>query len=206
MASWHYAFLFPGTNYDLDPAGAIDVLADFGLEFDESIRPAIEIDEFGHLEHGDELQLDGSILNGLKQRLTKHEQFMVECRNDELFLSCSFATRYSNPYMILGWSKRLFRDLNESRQNEYWDMVGRCAKQCKAAHVVIVDDPPDFFEDRFLEIDGRRFLETEMPSGNKYDIHAIWTDLALCDQIPEGIDESSRHEIPSGFIECSVSR
>lgn len=204
MASWHYAFLFSSPNAELEPAGAIRALANFGLEFDEFVRPAIEIDELGHLEHGEESRLNGSIPAALEKRLSEQEQFMVECRNNELLFSCSFATRYSNPYIMLGWSKRLFRDLNESRQREYWDMLRKCAKGCKAAHVIIVDDPPDFFEDRFLEIDGQRFLENEMPSGNKYDIHAVWTDLELCDKVPEGIDESSRREIPDGFLEYSV--
>lgn len=204
MASWHYAFLFPSANSRLSPAGTVDVLSDFGLEFDESVRLAVEIDELGHLEHGEETPLGELVLANLKQRLCEDEQFMIECRNNELFFSCSFATQYSNPYVMLGWSKRLFHELSLSRQKEYWDMLRQCAKQCRAAYVVIVDDPPDFFEDRFLEIDGQRFLENQMPSGNEYDIRAVWTDGELCDKVPEGIDESSGREIPDGFLEYSV--
>ena len=84
-------------------------------------------------------------------------------------------------------------------------MLRQCAKQSRAAHIVIVDDPPDFFEDRFLEIDGKRFLENQMPSGNKYDIHAIWTNIELCDEIPEGVDELSRRVMPDGFVEYLVA-
>jgi hypothetical protein len=201
MASWHYAFLFPGANSRLNPAGAVDVLSDFGLEFDESARAGIEIDEQGHLEYGEETPLGNSELEELKQRLSADEPLMIECRNSELFFSCSFATRYANPYVMLGWSKRLFRELRQTRQEEYWKMLRQCAKRCHAAHVLIVDDPPDFFEDRFLEIDGQRFLESQMQSGKQYDIHAIWTNVELCDKVPEGVDESSRRVIPDGFVE-----
>lgn len=204
MASWHYAFLFPPASSRLNPAAAVDVLSDFGLEFDTSFRAAVEIDELGHLEHGEETPLGKSTVVNLKQRLCDDEQLIIECRNAELFFSCSFATQYSNPYVMLGWSKRLFQQLSLSRQKDYWDMLRQCAKQCRAAYVVIVDDPPDFFEDRFLEIDGQRFLENRLPSGNKYDIHAIWTDIELCGKVPEGVDESSRREIPDGFAEYSV--
>jgi hypothetical protein len=205
MASWHYAFLFPSANGGLNPSAAVDVLSDFGLEFDKSARAAVEIDELGHLEYGEETPLGPTAMSELKRRLTDQEQLMIECRNSELFFSCSFATRYANPYMMFGWSKRLFRELPQSRQDEYWEMLRQCAKQGRAAHIVIVDDPPDFFEDRFLEIDGQRFLENQMPSGNKYDIHRIWTNVELCDKTPEGVDESSRRVMPDGFVEYTVA-
>lgn len=205
MASWHYAFLFPSANGGLNPSAAVDVLSDFGLEFDKSARAAVEIDELGHLEYGEETPLGPTTMSELKRRLTDQEQLMIECRNSELFFSCSFATRYANPYMMFGWSKRLFRELPQSRQDEYWKMLRQCAKQGRAAHIVIVDDPPDFFEDRFLEINGQRFLENQTPSGNKYDIHAIWTNVELCDKTPEGVDESSRRVMPDGFVEYTVA-
>lgn len=205
MASWHYAFLFPRAGGALEPEGVIDALAKFGFEFDGFIRVAVEIDEHGHLEHGDEMPLDGSVRERLKSLFIRGEQFQVECRNEELFISCSFATRYSNPYVMLGWSIRLFSQLSEPRRNQYWNLFRECAKRCKSTHVIIVDDPPDYFEDRFLEIEGRRFLENELPSGNRYNIHAVWTDCNLCDTVPEGVNDASRREIPGGFIEHSVS-
>jgi hypothetical protein len=204
MATWHYSFFFPGTNQNLDATGSVDVLACFGLKFDNTVRLAVEIDEFGHLEHGEEEQLVGEVRAALKKRLSERQQFLIECRNDELVFSCSYATRYANPYIMLGWSKGMFRNLSESRQSEYWEMLVRCAKQCSAAYVIIVDDPPDFFEDRFLEIDGQRFLENEMPSGKKYDIRAIWIDFELCERVPLGIDASSRRELPFGFFRYSA--
>ncbi len=205
MASWHYAFLFPSADGGLNSAATVDVLSDFGFEFDKSARGAVEIDELGHLEYGEETPLGPIAMFELKRRLTDQEQLMIECRNSELFFSCSFATRYVNPYMMFGWSKRLFRELPRSRQDEYWEMLRQCAKQGRAAYIVIVDDPPDFFEDRFLEIDGQRFLENQMPSGNKYDIHAIWMNIELSDRIPEGVDVSSRRVMPNGFVEYSVA-
>ncbi|MBE7461973.1 MAG: hypothetical protein HS116_00650 [Planctomycetes bacterium] len=187
MASWHYAFFFPGPRLALKPAGAVSVLADFGLEFDDLIRPANPIDELGHLEHGEEVRVAQPIKADLIKRLSKHEQFLVECRNSELFFVCGFATGYSNPYMEFGWSKRLFHELNESRKRKYWNMIKKCASYCNAAHVIVVDDPPDYFEDRFPEIGGRRILESEMPNGNKCNISVVWTDMELS-ELPVCID------------------
>lgn len=198
MASWQYAFLFPGTESSLDPRGAIDVLATFGLEFDHFVHPAFRIDDVGHLEFGEKSHLVGPTLKAIKQRLVHHEQFLVECRNDELFLSCSFATQYSNPFIMLSWSNRLFRRISEARQSQYWDMLGRCANHCRAAYVLFINDPADFFEDKFVEIDGRRFLDRETRFGMN-DVLAIWVDRTLCDKLPEGIDLSTGVELPNGF-------
>ena len=53
MASWHYAFLFQSADGGLNSAATVDVLSDFGFEFDKSARAAVEIDELGHLEYGE---------------------------------------------------------------------------------------------------------------------------------------------------------
>ncbi len=204
MASWDYAFLFPSSGQRLDPASAIGVFSEYDLEFDQTIRPLVAIDEDGHHEGGEEIELTGSILDELRKRLFKGEQFQTECRNTELFFTCIFDTGYSNPHVVLAWSRRLLRGLGELSQQAYWKMLRDFAKRCKATYVIIVNDPPDFFEDRFLEIDGQRFLEKVMPSGNEYDIHSVWIDANSSDRLPEGIDEALRSAVGDGFLEYSV--
>jgi len=204
MASWDYAFLFPGPGQRLDPANAINVFAENGLEFDSAIHPAVVIDEAGHLEYGDETELRGNVNDELRERLAEGEQFLIECRNEDLFFACCFATRYSNPYVEVAWSRRLFRGLEEQKQRAYRKMLKDFAKQCSATYVIIVNDPPDFFEDRFVEIDGQRFLEKVMPSGKKYDILALWVDEESSEEVPEGVTEASRCAASNGYVEYSV--
>jgi hypothetical protein len=204
MASWHYAFLFPGADQQLSPANAITVLAENGLEFDSAIRPAVLIDEAGHIEYGDETELIGAVNEALRRRLAEGEQFLVECRNEDLFFSCCFATQYSNPYVMLGWSRRLFGGLSERKRQAYRKMLKDFAKRCMATYVIIVDDPPDLFEDRFLEIDGQRVLEKTMPSGRIYDILALWIDEESSVALPEGVSDATPSAIGNGYQEYSV--
>ena len=102
MASWYYAFLFPSSGKTLNPETGIDVFSENGLKFDGAIRSAVVIDEAGHLEYDEETQLKDNIEWELHGLLSESEQFQIECRNQELFFSCCFATRYSNPHIMLG--------------------------------------------------------------------------------------------------------
>lgn len=179
MASWHYAFLFPDSQQSLAPAGAVRIFSEFGCEFDQTIRPAVVIDDDGHLEIGDEAALTREPVTDLLNLLSKDEQFTVECRNQDLFFSLSFATRYSNPYILIAWSRKIFQRLERTSRHNYWQLLRKIANACNAKYVVIVDDPPDFFEDKFLEIDGRRVLDSRTSSGKRYDIRAVWASVAL---------------------------
>ena len=96
------------------------------------------------------------------------------------------------------------RLLAESSQQAYRKMLRNFAKRCKATYVIIVTEPHDFFEDHFLEIDGQRFLESVTPSGKKYDIQSVWIDMDSSDKLPEGINETPRSAVGSGFMEFSV--
>jgi hypothetical protein len=188
MAKWHYAFMFPDSAGRLLPANAIQIFADAGFEFDRKIFPAVAADAAGHLEPGDSLELSGNTIKELVNRLNNDEQFLVECRNRDLFFSIFFATKNSNPYLVVGWSQRIFAELNDDLQQRYWQLLKRVARGCGATYVIVVDDPPDYFEDRFLEIDGRRFLENQTLSGRKYDIRSVWIDVDSLEPRPEGIN------------------
>lgn len=206
MASWHYAFLFPDSQQRLAPAGAVQVFSEFGCEFDHAIRPAIVIDDDGHLENGDETALDQEPAADLRNRLNKNEQFTVECRNRDLFFSLSFATRYSNPYILIAWSRKIFERLERTSRDDYWQLLRNVANTCNAKYVVIVDDPPDFFEDKFIEIDGRRMLDPLASSGKPYDIRGVWASVDLEEQPPEGVQALESTDLGDGFIEYPVNQ
>ena len=204
MTSWQYAYFFPGSTGVLSPSNALNVFAEFGLEFDSTIWELASIDEAGHLEANRQIRLEGPPLKELQTRLSRGEQFQVECRNRDILFTCSFDICYSNPHIVIGWSKRLFDALDVSRRWAYWRMLRKFAKLCAAKYVIIVDDPPDFFEDHFLEIDGRRILDNMTTRGNPYDIRAVWVDTESTDMLPEGICEGSGSRVVDGFREFTV--
>lgn len=199
MGSWHYAFFFPGCDRKLTPEGAVEVFANFGLEFDAAVLKAQVVDVEGHLEFGDESKLANPFLDDLTRRLEEGEQLLVECRNTDLFISCCFATRYANPFLMFGWSRRLFASLDEAVQGHYWRVLRKAAHQCNAAYVIVVDDPPDYFEDRFVHVDGVWVLETVMPSGRPYEIRAVWESRSLGASEIEGISAESATNLGDGY-------
>lgn len=204
MATWRYAFMFPGSGSRLLPANLIRTFADAGFKFDRTIFRAVAIDEDGHLEFAGELELSEHPVEELVRRLNSGEQFLVECRNRDSFFSIASATQYSNPHIMIGWSRRLFETLNEDLQQRYWQLLRQVAKGCQAAYVIIVDDPPDYFEDRFLEVCGQRFLEKQTPSGRKYDIRSIWIDANCLDPRPEGVSDLTNKNEADGYLEFAV--
>jgi hypothetical protein len=206
MTSWHYAFMFAGPGGRLCPDRAIEEFFQSGFEFDDIVRPATIIDDEGHLEYMGELHLSGNKQMELQTRLKEAEQFQVECRNRDVFFSISFGTRYSNPYIMIGWSRKVFGTIAEADQRRYLRLLRQFAKLCQAVYVVIVDDPPDYFEDRFIEIDGQRFLDDRMPSGKKYEIHGIWVDESSGGFRPEGVPDSTGIDIGDGFTKYEVGR
>lgn len=206
MASWHYAFLFPGSGQQLLPSNGISDLNRFGLEFDATIRLLVQIDEQGHmLDVGDVVGLTPPITDDLARRLENGSQFSVQCRNGALFISCTFATQTSNPFISLGWSRRLFGVLERSTQLAYWEMIRDFAKKISAAYVVIVDDACDNFEDRFVDVSGIRVLDTGVTHSYGHGIHAVWVDESLSARPPDGVSLDGSVDVGRGFRKYVVS-
>jgi hypothetical protein len=200
MASWRYAFMFAGSTARLLPQHGIDVLREYDFEIDEVLRHASIIDDEGHIEYTGEHSMRGSNREEeLKTRLGSGEQFQSEFRNRALFFSLSIATGYPNPYVMIGWSNRLFANSAEDYQRRFVQMLRRFARLINADYVVIVDDPPDYFEDKFIEIDGRRFLDNMTTGGKPYEVRGVWIANTRDDKIPDGVSASSGRNIGDGF-------
>ncbi len=205
MASWHYAFFFPSSTQQLRPELGLDVVSRCNLEFDNTIHLAASIDDSGHLAGvGEEDVLSKPILKALREILADGKQFLVECRNTELFISCTFLHKSVNPHVFFGWSKRLFAELPDSSQQQYLNMLHEFAKQICAGYVILVDDAPDFFEDRFLEIDGRRSLDTQVNHQYGLDIRAVWADRSAGAECPDGVADRVTADLGNGFVQYSV--
>ncbi|KYF65238.1 hypothetical protein BE11_24805 [Sorangium cellulosum] len=196
--------MFPGHGEHLLPAAAIDALAQSGLVFDPWMYPAIVVDEAGHLEHGDKVELAGPPAEELEERAVRGEQFLAECRDRALAFTLLLHAKYTNPYMALGWSRRLFRNLSHDEQERYWKLIRVVAQRSNAAYIIVVNDPPDYFEDRFLEVDDRRWLDKQLPSGATYDFRAIWISTRAASALPEGVSSLPGNDVGEGFREYSV--
>ncbi len=203
MSSWHYSYLFPETAKQLSPERAIQVLQQQGLVFDNEIIP-LSIHDDGHVdESGLPMKIDKSVKQNLIQRLTLCEQLQVICRNKELYFSCSFCTQVNNPYICFCWSKKLFSYFDAKKRDEYLKMIRKAAKVTCACYIIFVVDPPDYFEDRFLDIDGIRYIDIFKPDGTTYEIEQIWVDNDV--KLPFGVELNSLGPIGDGFFAYSIA-
>jgi len=66
-------------------------------------------------------------------QLEEGAQFLVECFNEDLFFALGFATKYVNPYIVIGWSNRLLHRIAGDRQAGYMRMLRQAALACNAA-------------------------------------------------------------------------
>lgn len=180
MSSQHYTFLFPAPGQTLSPADAVAFLKTRALEFDESVRICKAIDSDGHmLDVGTEEKLTRPFASDVKRRLRDGQNFSVQCRNSEIVVGCFFCASSRKPHLFFSWSRRLLADLAPSIREEYWSMICSAAKASKAGYVVVVDDAADNFEDRFIEIDGAPFLDTNVSHSYGHGIQQVWVDPAL---------------------------
>ena len=215
MAAWHYAFLFPGRKLRFDSANAVASLASNGFEVSNTARRLVPFDETGHYgEFGEEISLEEPFTNDLQQRLRDGEQLFVEItRNDiahndtdtiAMTIACSFALKTSNPNISFGWHERLFSRLPPETQHFYWQAIRDAARAANAAYVVLVDEAADDFEDRFIDIDGRRILDTQPSHQWGHGIRAVWVDSSTGTECPVGVAASDTADIGNGYVQYSV--
>lgn len=183
---------------------AIQELNVRGLEFDNEFFP-LELFEDGHLEiGGQEVKIEENINKELFKRLSKDEQIQVTCRNKELFFVCTFASAASNPHIFIGWSARLFSMLSREAVEDYRNMLRSISIAVNASYVVFVEEPPDYFEDHFVDVDGNRYLDIFLPSGGKHSVLELWSREA--DKIyPEGIELIPHKTFNDGFHAFNVA-
>jgi hypothetical protein len=204
MGSTYYAYMFPGVGQFLQPFDAVRTLANNDFVFDGSIYQATAIDAHGHVEYGDEIELTKMPIGEIEQRLRNVEQFQVQCRNSDIFFAVSFGTRSFNPHVLTIWSRKIFARLPQKLQERYWRLIREVAHACNATYLITIIDPPDYFEDKFLEVDGRRILDRRLSSGNEYEFHSLWIRIDSTDASPDGVSEATTGNVGEGFEEHSL--
>jgi hypothetical protein len=205
MASWQYAFLFPGPNNRLRPASAVGCLARAGFEFDSAIRLCLPIDNESHLlDVGEEVALQPPILDDLTQRLEQGVSLSVQAGSSDLAVSCQFNTASANPHISFGWSRRLFGALSGGSRRAFWVALRWLARDCQAAYVIVIDDAPDNFEDRFVEIGNARMLDMCVDHPYGLAIRQVWLNELLVRTPPDGPAYGDSEEMGDGFRRYSV--
>lgn len=209
MASWNYAFFFPPSNLELNAEMAVTALAQDGFEILNPVRRLVPIDDKGHLgEFGECVQLRPPYLQDLRDRLSKGEQIFAElskhdgASNIVTTFACSFAIRTANPHFSIGWHKQLFSRLPEDVQRMYWMLIRDVAKSGNAAYVLHVEEASDTFEDRFVEIDGKRMIDAHNQSN--HGIWAVWIDRSLGAECPNGIVYDTASNLGDDFFQYTV--
>lgn len=188
MASWQYLFLFPPVQSKLRPAHAVDNFTRLGLEFDSTIRLCIQIDDDGHfLDVGDKVALTTPHQLALAHFLEQGKSLSIQARNSEIAVSCQFVIESPNPHISLGWSRHLLEQTTFASQGAFWKTMRAFARDCGAAYAIVVDDAPDYFEDRFIEIDQKRILDTHVEHRYGLGVRQLWLQTSFDATLPEGL-------------------
>ncbi|WP_157605042.1 hypothetical protein [Schlesneria paludicola] len=200
MSSWQYAFLFPQLPSQLRPANAVKRLTEFGADFDGSIRMCVPVDDQGHvLDVGDEIALREPFERDLIRHLEIGKSFSIQLRHPDLVISAEFLLDAPNPHISLGWSRRLFKESPLMIQRDFWRVLRSFAKDCNAGYVVIVDDAPDHFEDRFIDIDGKRMFDLRLNHRYELGLREVWLQSSVTSTLPEGATYGDSEQLGDGF-------
>jgi hypothetical protein len=199
MSSWQYAFLFPQTPNQLRPANAARNLTAFA-QLDGSIRLCVSVDDEGHLlDVGEEVALSEPFERELTRYLEAGKSFSTQLRSNDIVLSVEFLLESPNPHISIGWPHRLFDELRPPIQVMLWNAIRSFAKDCDAAYVVIVDDAPDHFEDRFLDIDGKRVFDLHVTHRYGLKVREIWLQRSIMSVLPGGATYGESEQVGEGF-------
>jgi hypothetical protein len=114
-------------------------------------------------------------------------------------VSVEFLLGAPNPHVSLGWSRRRNGELPPLIQGGGWKAIRSFAKDCNAGYVVIVDDAPDHFEDRFIDIGGRRVFDTHVNHRYGLGIREVWVRSPVTSPLPEGVIYGDSEQLEEGF-------
>ena len=200
MSSWRYAFLFPHFPGRLCPAKAVTHLTEFGAEFDGSIRKCVAIDDEGHLlDVGESVALGEPIVRDLIGRLENGTSFSIQLRSVDFVVSVEFLLESPNPHISIGWPRKLLDESPPRVQSDFWRSIRAFAKDSQAGYVVIVDDASDHFEDRFVDVGGKRILDLHVNHCYGLGIREIWLQSSITSTLPEGVTYGDSEQIGDGF-------
>ncbi len=164
----------PGSRGNLRATDALCAMRTENLQPDST---AIEVlpDDDGHCEPcGREFDLGADVWAVASALLEAGTDLLVMFRNSEIYLACSFARCARQPHIVLGWSLALFRELSEDRRQRYLRIVAQFAEAADASAVVLVVEPPGYFEDRIVGTDTDLLVDAKLPNGRTIAVREVW--------------------------------
>ena len=197
MSIWNYAYLFPGPLQELNPVGLFDALERLDLEYDQRVI-ALKDDGEGH--HVEDETLDNVKKEEVREMLKEKKNLAITCRNRDISIACYFVIAASNPHIFLGWDRRIFESLEEAKQTFYVDGIREAAKKANAVYVVFMVEVPDFFDDRFVDVDGVRIIDPFLRSGKLAPILEVWVDHSRGGVLPSGVEFYEGQDLSNGFL------
>ena len=153
----------------------LSALAAEDLAFD---RTALELesDDEGHFEpSGREIALGDDPMRRACETLRAGTGILLTARNSELYFSVSFARCVEQPHIMVAWSTMMFAELDGERRGAYRKLIARLAAENASNVVVIVVDPPGYFEDSIVDIDGDCYVSTLYAGERVAAVQEVWT-------------------------------
>lgn len=205
MSRWQYALMFPQVPGTLRPAKAVRHLCRTGGILDGVIRTCVDIDGRGHLlDTGEQISLEDPFECDLYRRLERGDSFSLAIRNQEIVISVEFRLGAQNPHVSFGWSINLYEAARQSTQEWLVEGLLGFAADSEVAYVVLVEDAPVHFEDRFVDIDGRRCVDLTGADREGFSIREVWVHSSHSDLLPAGLNYGDAVDIGHHYIGHTV--
>jgi hypothetical protein len=205
MGSWSYAYFFPAPQKALQPALAARCLLRHQGVFAKEAFAAKIVDDEGYLDFfGDQFQLREPFGQDVIARLESGEQFQVSCHCYGVYAAFGFIREGPQPHISCGWHRRLFLNMNAANRAHYLDMLRDFAKMADAAYTILVDDAPDDFDRRLVEIDGVYHLDLTCNHKYGHGVKAVWIDTTKAVSLPAGVEYGLSTELGDGFVQYKV--
>ena len=200
MGSRTFFLMWPQPAEALRPAEALAALAQGGLTFDQEISMAAPVDDARHVDFLRPAAAPGGLAE-LRARLEAGEQFQVECRNRDLLMVCGFVSGGVVQTFSVWVRTRSFEALPDAPRAFYRALLKRAARHCGAAHVLVIHDPPDLYEDAVAEIDGAWYVDLSPPALPPDRVAEVWTAENLTGAPIAGLPPLKEISTREGFVE-----
>jgi hypothetical protein len=173
-------YFFPKDGETLKADKTIDILKSSKIEFEPGytlLEPSEDANNHLVDESGKIYKAEGvSVIEGFRNLLQRNND--IEIISD--IMSIRYAVNDPNPNISIGWSRKWFHFLDEQTKRIYLETILEFANVSGASYVLFLEDLfdkyDDRFEDRFISINGGRFLDDspKRQSGWDFMIDEIW--------------------------------
>ncbi len=217
MASYCYFLMFPGPHEKLVPEEVLQAMEEAGYSCSSTISLAVPIEEEGHIFWSEKMRsLPEPRFKEAARLLQQGEQIYLDFLSFHTPLTGCFMTQIWNPYIEFHLRVRGLREFSREECNAFFTMMLIIAERARAAYVLFMGEPTDDFEDHFIEIDGKRYIDkvyirTKRPTSaadffwDGYLVRHIYVNRELRGDLPEGLPQVEEEiEVGEGWVEYVI--